>query len=105
MSLISDAVRFALHNRYTIENAPLQAYISALVFSPIDSLIRKEFSHEEPTWVALKPIMETSWSACTQTLEGHGDWVNSVAFSADGRQVASGSRDNTIKVWDCESGA
>ena len=104
MNLISDAVRFALYNRYPIENAPLQAYVSALIFSPINSLIREEFSKEEPIWVNLKPIIETSWSPCMQTLEGHGGWVNSVAFSPDGRQIVSGSGDGTVKVWDRESG-
>ena len=42
---------------------------------------------------------------CAQTLEGHNNWVESVAFSLDGRQIASGSCDDIIKVWDRESGA
>src|SRR5690606_13330469 len=103
MDLVSDAVRFALHNRHTIEHAPLQAYVSALIFTPTNSLIRKEFSEEEPLWVNLKPIIETSWSPCMQTLEGHGTCVTSVAFSPDGRQIASCAGNSTIKVWDRES--
>jgi WD40 repeat protein len=27
-----------------------------------------------------------------------------VAFSADGRRIASGSHDTTIKIWDAETG-
>ncbi|HET6891631.1 MAG TPA: hypothetical protein VFH31_11045, partial [Pyrinomonadaceae bacterium] len=33
-------------------------------------------------------------------LKGHGKGVTQVAFSRDGRLLASGSSDNTIKVWD-----
>ena len=31
---------------------------------------------------------------------GHRQWVNTVAWAADGRTWASGSVDGTVKVWD-----
>ncbi|MEM7495575.1 MAG: pentapeptide repeat-containing protein, partial [Myxococcota bacterium] len=37
--------------------------------------------------------------------KGHTDSVNSVGFSGDGTRVASGSSDNTVRVWDMQSGA
>ena len=30
----------------------------------------------------------------------HSSFVNSVAFSPDGKTIVSGSMDNTIKIWD-----
>ena len=39
-----------------------------------------------------------------RTLEGHTDWVCSVAFSPDGKTLASGSGDQTIKLWDVATG-
>ncbi|MCV3214580.1 hypothetical protein OGM63_13835, partial [Plectonema radiosum NIES-515] len=39
-----------------------------------------------------------------RTLTGHSSSVTSVAFSSDGKTVASGSYDNTIKIWDISTG-
>ncbi|ACK68582.1 WD-40 repeat protein [Gloeothece citriformis PCC 7424] len=37
-------------------------------------------------------------------LEGHDSYVNSVSISPDGKTLASGSGDNTIKLWNLETG-
>ncbi|WPJ64265.1 hypothetical protein SMAC4_13771 [Sordaria macrospora] len=103
--LVWDAYRFALSNKSIIEQAPLQAYISALVFAPSGSLIKRNFKGEEPEWIQTKPAVELDWNACLQTLEGHSNGVNSVAFSPDGQRLASGSYDHTIKIWDPASGS
>ncbi|BCM88445.1 hypothetical protein IAD21_00276 [Abditibacteriota bacterium] len=35
---------------------------------------------------------------------GHSSMVETVAYSPDGRELASGSSDNTIKLWDVQTG-
>ncbi|WP_422615951.1 helix-hairpin-helix domain-containing protein, partial [Nodularia spumigena] len=39
-----------------------------------------------------------------QILQEHCNWVNSVAYSPDGQTLASGSADNTIKIWNVTTG-
>ena len=39
-----------------------------------------------------------------KVLEGHTARVCSVAISADGAKIASGSDDDTVRVWSTESG-
>lgn len=38
------------------------------------------------------------------TLTGHTDSVGAVAFSSDGKNLASGSKDKTIKIWELATG-
>ena len=40
-----------------------------------------------------------------QTLTGHRNTVIPIAFSPDGKTLASGSMDKTIKLWDAQTGA
>ncbi|THU76061.1 WD40 repeat-like protein, partial [Dendrothele bispora CBS 962.96] len=39
-----------------------------------------------------------------QPLQGHMNWVTSVAYSPDGRHMASGSDDHTVRIWDTQTG-
>lgn len=40
---------------------------------------------------------------CVYTLPGHSSFVNSLAISPDGKILASGSWDKTIKIWNLET--
>ena len=104
MGLVRDARRFIMYHRFAIERSPLQAYASALLFSPASSVVRGLFKEEEPKWLMIKPDIANKWSACLQTLEGQSNWVWSVALSRDSKRLASVSRDMTIKLWNISNG-
>jgi hypothetical protein len=53
--------------------------------------------------LAAKQEAERRVTKSVRTLTGHSGVVNSVSFSPDGKRIVSGSRDNTLKVWDISS--
>ena len=63
------------------------------------SALMKQTRKPEP----LVTLEDFSWH-CIRTLTGHKNYVNSVAMSADGQALASGSHDKTIKLWNVKTG-
>jgi WD40 repeat protein len=56
--------------------------------------------------IAAAPVVRASAGGFVldRTLKGHSGWVTAVAFSPDGRRLASGSWDRTVKFWDVSTG-
>ncbi|HYV05530.1 MAG TPA: caspase family protein, partial [Blastocatellia bacterium] len=50
-------------------------------------------------------VWDTQTGAELSALAGHNNFINGLAFSRDGRMLASGSWDSTIKLWDLASGS
>lgn len=102
-SLLEDARRFVLANRLIIDLVPNQVYLSAVVFAPQFSKV-KVVCGRLPRWLLQHPLSPPSWGPELQRLEGHEGEVTAVAFSLDGSLLASGSRDQTIGLWNAKTG-
>lgn len=89
-----------------IGDAPLQAYISALLFSPAESIIRKQFDADAPHWARIWPNNVANWTSCVQRLDGipevHYD-ILSVSSCCTWLAACEG-RQGGIKIWGIETG-
>ncbi|KAF3315728.1 hypothetical protein TWF173_003295 [Orbilia oligospora] len=105
LALLYDIKRFLLQNKYIIAKAPLQTYVSAIMFAPEESLVRKLFSPEKMIpWVRQSPRVQKTWDPLLQTLEGHRFRVLAVAFF-DGIIASVGAADYSVKLWNANTGA
>ncbi|WP_088892187.1 serine/threonine-protein kinase [Leptolyngbya ohadii] len=50
------------------------------------------------------PVVVTQPISIDRTLSGHTSFVNAVIITPDGKTLISGSADNTIRLWDMNSG-
>jgi WD40 repeat protein len=105
-SLVHDCKRFLMYARHGIEQSPLQTYVSAALFAPRGSVIRRMVGKTKlVSCVERSPQTPEYWSALLLVLEGHSGTVNSVQFSPDGSKLASASDDKKVIVWDPSTGA
>ena len=79
-----------------------QAGMTAVSFSPDGSRIVGAYSKEE-VGNGIK-IWNTANGSEIRTLVGHTDYIWSVRYSPDGRQILTASKDNSIRIWDAGNG-
>ncbi|UMP00018.1 NB-ARC domain-containing protein [Amycolatopsis sp. EV170708-02-1] len=75
------------------------SFYSGFALSPSGRLLVAEGSNDKTVQV----LETTGWQTET-LLIGHRSWVTSCCFSADERTVISSGDDNTLRVWDIETG-
>ncbi|EEU41577.1 uncharacterized protein NECHADRAFT_53746, partial [Fusarium vanettenii 77-13-4] len=88
-----------------IERAPFQVYGAALAFCPNNSPVKSTFRDRVLPFAKRIKYPHDDWSPILQVLEGHKYDVTSVAFSNDGKLIASASADDKICLWDTETGS
>ena len=80
------------------------SFVNALAFSP-DGRLLASASHPDPAEKqAGLDIWRVSDGKCLHRLPGHSNHVVSVAFSPAADVLASGSYDNTVRIWDIGEG-
>src|SRR5580658_731106 len=99
-----DAHKFVEGFREPISSSIPHIYLSALPFSPRDSMISSHFSDHFPNTMWVQNGRERHWSQLYRVLRGHKSTIRCVAFSPDGSRVVCGSEDSTIRIWDVETG-
>jgi WD40 repeat protein len=104
VAFAADAIKIvAVFAGIILESTP-HLYLSALPFAPKHSRISQEFLPKFPQLLTVATGKAIDWPAMLCILTGHTGSVYSVTFSEDGRRVVSGSFDETIHIWDAESG-
>lgn len=62
-AILYDAGKFLQSHASTIQATPLQAYCSAIIFSPRSSFVRRMYSNMIPSWISTIPAVSHRWPA------------------------------------------
>ncbi|KAF7352043.1 WD40 repeat-like protein [Mycena venus] len=102
--LLQDGLKFVAAFTPLLAVSVPHLYISAVPFAPKQSMVQKNFSSYFPRTLCFDQPFADDWSSMRKMFQPHTSAVTSVAFSPSGKHIVSGSSDNTVRVWDAETG-
>ncbi|KAG8824416.1 hypothetical protein FRC19_001824 [Serendipita sp. 401] len=102
---VSNSYQFALQNQSLMTEAALHLYTTPLAFLPKESFISERYQRAHKVLIpVVTSAASTKWSAHT-VLTGHTGHIEQVAFALNYTRVVSRDTDNTLSLWDIESGS
>ncbi|KAJ3243982.1 hypothetical protein HDU77_010117 [Chytriomyces hyalinus] len=99
-SILQDLKLVSINFRPQLMVSPLQVYNHALISVPQQTEYYRNYHQMASARITIGA--EQNWGP--MTLSGHSSDVYSVAISPDGKSIVSGSCDETVKVWDMQTG-
>ncbi|KAF8130208.1 WD40 repeat-like protein, partial [Boletus edulis] len=103
-SLASEAFQFIQVFAPVLRESTPHLYLSAMPQIPSNSSLYKLWIQHLQKHVSATSGHPATWPAEVHTLQEHTDLVTSVAYSADGGHIVSGSVDGTIRIWNTATG-
>jgi len=104
LMFIRDGIKFVQNFAGIIDKSTPHVYLSALPFSPCKSMLAKCLATSFSGVAQVAVGQHDDWPRIQHALQGHTSSVLSVAFSPHGRHIMSGSCDETIRLWDAQTG-
>ncbi|OCH92380.1 WD40 repeat-like protein [Obba rivulosa] len=99
-----DAIKLVRYFAPATRKSAPHVYVSALPLAPRSSIVANMYRSRFRNTMTVQIGQLAHWPAEETIIHGHEDSVWSVAFSPDGHRIASGSSDNTIRMWDAQTG-
>ncbi len=102
---VQDICHFLITFHTPVSLSTPHIYISGGPFLPSQSPLSRIFNCEFTRAIKIRVGRQSSWPALPVAWTGHAGLIWSVIYSPNGARIVTGSFDETIRIWDAETGA